>query len=97
MSILTVHFVILFLFTTLYKFFPGGFENNFKRGDGSKDPVSWIDALYVAAATHTTTGFGDIVAESRSAKFAVTAHMLIVFTIVVLGIKPELITDFVNF
>jgi hypothetical protein len=80
----------------LYKFFPGGFENNFKRGDGSKEPVSWIDALYVSAATHTTTGFGDIVAESRAAKFVVTAHMLIVFTIVVLGIKPEIITEFIG-
>jgi hypothetical protein len=96
MSILAVHFAILLLFTTLYKFFPGGFENNFKRGDGSKEPVSWIDALYVSAATHTTTGFGDIVADTRLAKFVVTAHMLIVLSIVVLGIKPELITNFIG-
>ncbi|AGE56460.1 potassium channel protein kcv [Paramecium bursaria Chlorella virus NE-JV-1] len=93
MSILTIHFVVLLLFATLYKFFPGGFENNFKRGDGSKEPVSWVDAIYVSTATHTTTGFGDIVADSRAAKFAVTCHMLIVFSIVVLGIKPELLTE----
>ena len=84
MSILLVHFAILLLFAALYKFFPGGFENNFKRGDGSKENVSWMDAIYVSAATHTTTGFGDIVADSRAAKFAITAHMLIVFSIVVL-------------
>jgi len=96
MSILGVHFAILLLFATIYKFFPGGFENNFKRGDGSKEPVSWMDAIYVSAATHTTTGFGDIVADSRFAKFMVTAHMLIVFSIVVLGLKPEIITNLIK-
>ena len=55
-----------------------------------------MDAIYVSAATHTTTGFGDIVADSRAAKFMVTAHMLIVFSIVVLGLKPELITNLIK-
>jgi hypothetical protein len=88
---------VLFLFAVLYKYFPGGFENNFKRGDGTKEPVSWMDAVYVSAATHTTTGFGDIVADTRLAKFVVTSHMLIVFSIVVLGLKPELITEFIGY
>ena len=55
-----------------------------------------MDAIYVSAATHTTTGFGDIVADSKFAKFMVTAHMLIVFSIVILGLKPEIITNLIK-
>nr|QLC35858.1 potassium channel protein kcv [Acanthocystis turfacea Chlorella virus GNLD22] len=81
------HIIVFTFFVVLYKFFPGGFEDSFKRGDGSRRKATWMDCIYFATATHTTTGFGDVVPDNDAARTAVTMHMLIVFAIVVLGIK----------
>jgi len=87
MTAITAHAIIFAFFTILYKYFPGGFQNNFKRGDGSRKPADWLDVIYFSTATHTTVGYGDVVADSNLAKAAVSLHMLLVFTIVVLGIQ----------
>jgi hypothetical protein len=38
-----------------------------------------IDALYYTTATHTTTGFGDVVPVATTTKLISTAHMMSVF------------------
>lgn len=82
-----VHIAVFVFFVLIYKFWPGGFENSFKRSDGSKRDASWTDCIYFAAATHSTTGFGDIIPDSDVSRLVVTCHMIIVFCIVVLGIQ----------
>lgn len=86
-SAITVHILIFTFFVILYSFWPGGFENSFKRSDGSKRKATWTDCIYFAAATHTTTGFGDTIPDTNISRLVVTIHMMLVFTIVILGVK----------
>lgn len=70
-------------------------------GDGyvdtaTGDPVSFLDALYYASVTVTTTGYGDITAVSGSARLATILLITparIVFLILVVGTTVEVLTD----
>ena len=84
---ITVHAIFFCFMTLVYRFFPGGFENNFKYSDDRKGPASWIDILYYNAAVYTTVGYGDVIPITPLAKCAAIFQMIIVFSIVVLGIK----------
>nr|QLC35874.1 potassium channel protein kcv [Acanthocystis turfacea Chlorella virus Island-Lake_Medium] len=75
MLLLLIHVCILTVFTIVYKMLPGGMFSN-------ADP-SWVDCLYFAASTHTTVGYGDLTPKSPVAKLTATAHMLIVFAIII--------------
>jgi len=70
-------------------------------GDGyvdsaTGDPVRFMDALYYASVTVTTTGYGDITAVSDSARLATILLITparIVFLILVVGTTVEVLTD----
>nr|AAQ16142.1 potassium channel protein [Paramecium bursaria Chlorella virus NY2B] len=76
-----IHLVVLAMFVTIYRFFPGGFENNFSVANPDKK-ASWIDCLYFGVTTHSTLGLGDILPRTTGAKFCTIAHVCIVFFIV---------------
>jgi len=69
-------------------------------GDGYIDEagggISFLDALYYASVTVTTTGYGDITAISDGARLATIALITparIVFLILVVGTTVEVLTD----
>ena len=84
---ITVHVILFVIMTIVYKYIPGGFNANFTRADGLKGDPSWMDVAYMSAVTHTTTGFGDFLPSSKTARFCVTMHVLLVFCFVILGVK----------
>jgi uncharacterized membrane protein len=86
-SPITVHVILFVVMSILYKYIPGGFNANFTRADGLKKDPSWMDVLYMSAVTHTTTGFGDFLPASKTARFLVTMHVILVFCFVILAIK----------
>jgi len=64
--------------------------------DGNGDGVSFLDALYYASVTVTTTGYGDITAVTSSARLATIVLITparIVFLILVVGTTVEVLTD----
>lgn len=64
--------------------------------DGNGDGVSFLDALYYASVTVTTTGYGDITAVSDTARLATIVLITparIVFLILVVGTTVEVLTD----
>ena len=71
------------------------------NGDGyvdsaTGDQVSFMDALYYASVTVTTTGYGDITAVTSSARLATILLITparIVFLILVVGTTVEVLTD----
>jgi hypothetical protein len=86
-SPITVHVILFVIMTILYKYIPGGFNNNFARTDGLKKEPTWMDVTYMSAVTHTTTGFGDFLPSTNMARFFVTLHVVLVFCFVILGVK----------
>jgi hypothetical protein len=84
---ITVHVLLFAVMTMVYRFIPGGFQNNFTRVDGLKGDPTWMDVVYMSAVTHTTTGFGDFLPSTKTAKFCVTMHVILVFCFVILGVK----------
>lgn len=87
-SPITVHVIFFCFMTLIYRFFPGGFENNFKYIDGNKKaPASWVDIIYYNAAVYSTVGYGDVTPITPLAKMAAIFQMIVVFSLVVLGIK----------
>lgn len=86
-SPITVHVLLFVVMTILYKHIPGGFTSNFTRADGLKKEPSWMDVIYMSAVTHTTTGFGDFLPSTNTARFCVTLHVILVFCFVILGVK----------
>lgn len=70
-------------------------------GDGyidsaTSDPISFLDALYYASVTVTTTGYGDITAVSDGARLATIVLITparILFLILVVGTTVEVLTD----
>ncbi|AAQ16130.1 potassium channel protein [Paramecium bursaria Chlorella virus AL2A] len=76
-----IHLLILAMFVMIYKFFPGGFENNFSVANPDKK-ASWIDCLYFGVTTHSTVGFGDILPKTTGAKLCTIAHICVVFFVV---------------
>lgn len=64
--------------------------------DGNADGVGFLDALYYASVTVTTTGYGDITAVSDTARLATIVLITparIVFLILVVGTTVEVLTD----
>jgi len=64
--------------------------------DADGDPVDFLDALYYASVTVTTTGYGDIAAISDGARLATILLITparIVFLILVVGTTVEVLTD----
>ena len=64
--------------------------------DTTGDQIGFLDALYYASVTVTTTGYGDITAVSDGARFATIALITparIVFLILVVGTTVEVLTD----
>ena len=64
--------------------------------DDSGGPIGFLDALYYASVTVTTTGYGDITAVSDGARLATIALITparIVFLILVVGTTVEVLTD----
>lgn len=69
-------------------------------GDGyvdvTDDPISFLDALYYASVTVTTTGYGDITAVSEGARLAAMVLITparVLFLILVVGTTVEVLTD----
>ncbi len=69
-------------------------------GDGyvdvTNDPISFLDALYYASVTVTTTGYGDITAVGDGARLAAMVLITparILFLILVVGTTVEVLTD----
>ena len=64
--------------------------------DVSGDPIGFLDALYYASVTVTTTGYGDITAVSDGARLATILLITparILFLILVVGTTVEVLTD----
>ena len=64
--------------------------------DVTGDPISFLDALYYASVTVTTTGYGDITALSGGARLATILLITparILFLILVVGTTVEVLTD----
>ncbi|MEM9464801.1 MAG: potassium channel family protein [Actinomycetota bacterium] len=64
--------------------------------DDSGEVIGFLDALYYASVTVTTTGYGDITAVSDGARLATIALITparIVFLILVVGTTVEVLTD----
>jgi len=64
--------------------------------DATGDTITFLDALYYASVTVTTTGYGDITAISTGARLAATILILparILFLILVVGTTVEVLTD----
>jgi len=84
---ITVHVILFVIMTMVYKYIPGGFNNNFTRSDGLKTEPSWMDVIYMSAIVHSTTGFGDFLPATKMARFCVSVHVVCVFCFVILGVK----------
>lgn len=54
------------------------------------EPVSRMDAFYLSVTIASTVGFGDITAETDSARFIVTAQMLINIILIGVGVRTIL-------
>lgn len=64
--------------------------------DDTGDQIGFLDSLYYASVTVTTTGYGDITAVSDGARLATIALITparIVFLILVVGTTVEVLTD----
>ncbi len=64
--------------------------------DVTGDPISFLDALYYASVTVTTTGYGDITAVTSGTRLATLVFITpvrIVFLILVVGTTVEVLTD----
>ena len=64
--------------------------------DVTNDEISFLDALYYASVTVTTTGYGDITAISSGARLATIVLITparILFLILVVGTTVEVLTD----
>ena len=64
--------------------------------DVTGDPIGFLDALYYASVTVTTTGYGDITAVSDGARLAtiwLITPARILFLILVVGTTVEVLTD----
>ncbi len=69
-------------------------------GDGyidiTNDPISFLDAMYYASVTVTTTGYGDITAVSSGARLAAMILITparVLFLILIVGTTVEVLTD----
>jgi len=63
---------------------------------GTNEPIGFLDALYYASVTVTTTGYGDIAAVTESARLATIVLITparILFLILVVGTTVEVLTD----
>ncbi len=71
------------------------FEQDCYRDSGMDGPISWIDALYYATVSLSTTGYGDIVPiceSSRLVNIFVITPLRFLFLIVLIGTTIEVLT-----
>ena len=64
--------------------------------DNNGTPISWLDALYYATVTLSTTGYGDIVPATEQARLAnilVITPLRFVFLITLVGTTVEVLTQ----
>jgi len=64
--------------------------------DSNGTPISWIDALYYATVTLSTTGYGDIVPATEQARLAnvlIITPLRFLFLIVLVGTTIEVLTQ----
>ena len=64
--------------------------------DSNGTPISWLDALYYATVTLSTTGYGDIVPATEQARLAnilVITPLRFVFLITLVGTTVEVLTQ----
>ena len=83
------------LYTEMSESNPRAFAD---ESDPRPEPLTWVDARYLSAATMTTTGFGDVRPSSQGARIAAMGQMAvaIMFGTVVLtklGTKPAASSD----
>ncbi len=71
-------------------------ERDCYRDSGSSDGLNWIDSLYYAAVTLSTTGYGDITPVCQSARLTnvlVITPLRFIFLIVLVGTTIEVLTQ----
>jgi len=64
--------------------------------DITEEPIGWVDAIYYASVTVTTTGYGDITAISSGARLATILLITparILFLILVVSTTVEVLTE----
>lgn len=64
--------------------------------DSNGTPISWVDALYYATVTLSTTGYGDIVPATEQARLAnvlIITPLRFLFLIVLVGTTIEVLTQ----
>lgn len=74
-QIFSIHLTIIFIFSIVYFLLDKYNPNSF----GSNKSISYIDALYISANTHTTVGFGDVQPKLRVSRLICTIHVLFSF------------------
>jgi voltage-gated potassium channel len=72
---------LIVLFATTYLLLAATYPNSFS------EPLSRIDGIYFAITIFTTTGFGDLVARSQTARILVTVQMLTDLVFVGLAVR----------
>lgn len=73
-QLLRIHFLIFFIFTTLY--YSVGFERHFVC---DRDTASPFSPIYFSAVVHTSLGFGDCGPKTPLGRRLVTVHTLCSF------------------
>jgi len=64
--------------------------------DSSGQPVGWLTAFYYATVTLSTTGYGDVVPVSNSARLVntlVVTPLRVLFLLVLVGTTLEVLTE----
>jgi len=72
-------FILTFIFSFIYKFI------NVIQNDAFSQDLSYIDSLYFSSITNFTIGYGDILPQTKLAKFAVISQAIL-FLIIILAI-----------
>jgi len=73
----SANLLIYTLFTGLYLYI--GMKEHFDT------PNTLTNAMYYAATTHSTTGYGDIIPKTSLAKMLATAHMFCVWILIAIA------------
>lgn len=74
---ITTNLLIYGVFTSLYMYF--GMKEHFDT------PNTLSNAMYYAATTHSTTGYGDITPKTPIGKMLATAHMFCVWILIAIA------------
>ena len=72
-------FILTFIFSFVYKFI------NIMQKDAFSKDLTYFDSLYFSGITNFTIGYGDILPQTLTAKFAVISQAIL-FLIIILAI-----------